>query len=103
MLWATSANAYFSTTVHVHAGEGHTVQTGGPYRFVRHPGYVGALVYQLGTPLLLGSWWGLIVAALSVPLFVLRTALEDRTLHQELPGYPEYAARVRYRLLPGVW
>jgi protein-S-isoprenylcysteine O-methyltransferase Ste14 len=102
VLWATASNAHFSTTVHVH-GEGHTVQTGGPYRIVRHPGYVGAIVYQVGAPLLLGSWWALVPAALSVPLFVLRTWLEDRTLQEELAGYREYAGRVRYRLLPGVW
>jgi protein-S-isoprenylcysteine O-methyltransferase Ste14 len=79
------------------------VQTGGPYQFVRHPGYVGAIVYQLATPFLLGSWWALIPMTLSAPLYVLRTALEDRVLHEELDGYKEYAQQTRYRLLPGIW
>ncbi len=101
VLWATYANAFFSTTVRIHDGQ--TVQTGGPYRFVRHPGYVGAVLYQLATPFLLGSWWALAPMALTVPLLVLRTALEDRMLQEELAGYREYAGRVHYRLLPGVW
>ncbi len=103
VLWATASNASFSTTVRIQKERGHTVQTGGPYQFVRHPGYVGAILYQLATPFLLGSWWALIPMILSVPLFVLRTALEDKTLHEELPGYAEYAQQTRYRLLPGVW
>lgn len=82
---------------------GHTVQTGGPYQFVRHPGYVGALLYQLATPFLLGSWWALVPMLLTIPLFIIRTALEDKLLHNELDGYRQYATRVRYRLLPGVW
>jgi protein-S-isoprenylcysteine O-methyltransferase Ste14 len=103
LLWATASNAYFSVTVRIQDERGHTVQTGGPYQYVRHPGYVGAIVYQLATPLLLGSWWALIPMAITLPLYVLRTALEDRTLREELPGYAEYAEQTRYRLLPGVW
>jgi len=103
LLWATASNAFFSTTVRIQEERSHTVQTGGPYQFVRHPGYVGAIVYQLATPFLLGSWWALIPMTLSAPLYVLRTALEDRTLHEELDGYRDYAQRVRYRLLPGIW
>lgn len=103
LLWATASNAFFSTTVRIQADRGHTVQTGGPYQFVRHPGYVGGILYQLATPFLLGSWWALIPMVLSVPLYVLRTALEDRTLHEELEGYAGYAQQTRYRLLPGVW
>jgi protein-S-isoprenylcysteine O-methyltransferase Ste14 len=101
VLWATGSNAYFSTTVRIQAG--HTVQTGGPYQFVRHPGYMGAILYQLATPFLLGSWWALIPAFLSVPFLAVRTALEDRMLCHELNGYQEYAQVTRYRLLPGVW
>ncbi len=101
VIWATASNAFFSTTVRIH--KEHTVQTGGPYQFVRHPGYVGAILYQLATPFLLGSWWALIPMVLSVPLFVVRTRLEDRMLREKLAGYKEYAANVRYRLLPGVW
>jgi protein-S-isoprenylcysteine O-methyltransferase Ste14 len=103
LLWATASNAFFSTTVRIQHERGHTVQTGGPYQFVRHPGYVGAVVYQLATPFLLGSWWALIPMILSLPLYVLRTALEDRTLHEELDGYEEYAQQTRYRLVPGIW
>jgi protein-S-isoprenylcysteine O-methyltransferase Ste14 len=103
LLWATASNAFFSTTVRIQEERGHIVQTGGPYRYVRHPGYVGGIVYQLATPFLLGSWWALIPMILTVPLYVLRTALEDKTLHEELDGYAEYAQRTRYRLLPGVW
>ena len=103
LLWATASNAFFSTTVRIQEERGHTVQTGGPYQFVRHPGYVGGILYQLATPFLLGSWWALIPMILSVPLYVLRTTLEDKTLHEELDGYKEYAQQTRYRLLPGIW
>jgi protein-S-isoprenylcysteine O-methyltransferase Ste14 len=103
VLWATASNAFFSTTVRIQKERGHTVQTGGPYQFVRHPGYVGAILYQLATPFLLGSWWALVPMVLSVPFYFVRTVLEDKTLHDELDGYKEYAERVRYRLLPGVW
>jgi len=103
LLWATASNAFFSTTVRIQEERGHTVQTGGPYRLVRHPGYVGGIVYQLATPFLLGSWWALIPMVVSAPLYVLRAALEDRTLHEELDGYREYAQQTRYRMLPGVW
>jgi protein-S-isoprenylcysteine O-methyltransferase Ste14 len=82
---------------------GHSVASGGPYRFVRHPGYVATILVELSLPLLLGSWWAFLPSAVSVVLYVLRTALEDRTLHAELTGYPDYARRVRYRLLPGIW
>ena len=103
ILWATVSNAFFSTTVRIQKERGHTVQTGGPYQFVRHPGYVGGLLYQLSTPFLLGSWWALGPMILTVPLFIIRTVLEDRLLVNELAGYRAYAARVRYRLLPGAW
>ncbi|MDY7076402.1 MAG: isoprenylcysteine carboxylmethyltransferase family protein [Chloroflexota bacterium] len=102
-LWATASNTFFSFSVRIQEDRGHTVQTGGPYRFVRHPGYVGAMLYQLATPFLLGSWWALIPMGLSVPFYVLRTALEDKTLHEELDGYKKYAQQTRHRLIPGVW
>jgi len=101
ILWATVANRFFTTTVQVQPD--HQVQSGGPYRYVRHPGYVGAMVYQLASPIILGSWWALIPAAGIAVCIVLRTALEDRFLHAHLDGYRDYAARVRYRLVPGVW
>ena len=77
--------------------------TSGPYAVVRHPMYVGIILQNLGTPLILGSRWAYVPSGLVVALFVVRTALEDRTLQEELPGYREYARRVRYRLVPGVW
>ena len=82
---------------------GHTVATGGPYRIVRHPGYSGAILSQLSTPLLLGSIWALIPSIGSVIFYVLRTSLEDATLILELPGYLEFTRETRFRLLRGVW
>lgn len=79
------------------------METGGPYRYVRHPGYVGALLVYISSPLALASLWTFVSATLLVVLFIFRTALEDQTLQLELEGYAEYAQRVRYRLLPGVW
>jgi len=102
-MWAMTANAFFAEGVRIQTERGHTVAAGGPYRFVRHPGYVGAIVSNVATPLLLGSWWALLPAAVLTALFVLRTALEDRTLQAELPGYTEFTRQTRYRLLPGVW
>jgi protein-S-isoprenylcysteine O-methyltransferase Ste14 len=103
VVWATAANAFFSQIVRIQEERGHAVVTGGPYRLVRHPGYVGTLLVELASPLALGSLWALIPGGLSAILFVVRTALEDRTLQAELPGYSEYAAQTRYRLIPGVW
>ena len=101
--WAMVSNKFFSTAVRIQMDRDQTVATGGPYRYVRHPGYVGYLLSALATPLIFGSLWALILEGLVVCLFVIRTALEDRTLLEELDGYRAYAAQVRYRLLPGVW
>ena len=101
--WAMVANRFFSGVVRIQKERGHHVVTGGPYRVVRHPGYVGGILAAIATPPLLGSLWGLIPATAYVVVIVVRTALEDRTLHEELPGYGAYAQRTRYRLLPGVW
>ena len=101
--WATAANAFFSQIVRIQEERGHAVVSNGPYRFVRHPGYVGTILFELSTPVMLGSWWALIPGGLAALLFVVRTSLEDRTLQEELNGYREYAQAVRYRLLPGVW
>jgi protein-S-isoprenylcysteine O-methyltransferase Ste14 len=103
LVWAMAANAFFSQTVRIQEERGHAVATGGPYRYVRHPGYAGSLLFQIGTPLMLGSLWTFIPAGLAALLFVVRTALEDKTLLEELDGYAEYAQQTRYRLLPGVW
>lgn len=102
-LWAVSANAYLATYVRIQDDRGHRVVTTGPYRYVRHPMYVGTIFFGLCIPLFLGSWWALIPGGLIAAIFVIRTALEDKTLREELPGYAEYAQRVRHRLLPGVW
>lgn len=102
-LWAMASNRFFSSFMRIQTDRGHIVETGGPYRYVRHPGYVGALLTYMASPLALASLWTFIPAALLLLLFVLRTALEDRTLQAELKGYADYAQRVRYRLLPGVW
>jgi protein-S-isoprenylcysteine O-methyltransferase Ste14 len=101
--WAMVSNPFFSTVVRIQTDRGHTVATGGPYRFVRHPGYAGALALTLATPFLLGSWPALIPAAALMTILIVRTILEDRTLRRELPGYVDYTGRVRYRLLPGIW
>lgn len=101
--WGMVSNKFFSTAVRIQAERDHTVATGGPYRYVRHPGYVGFIVASFATALALGSLWALIPAALMMVLLIVRTALEDRTLQEELSGYKEYAERVRYRLLPGIW
>ena len=101
--WAMAANQFFSGVIRIQTDRGHMVQTGGPYRFVRHPGYVGGMLHHLAAPLMPGSWCALIPGGIGALLFVLRTALEDATLQRELPGYADYAQRTRYRLLPGVW
>ena len=82
---------------------GHSVVTEGPYRVVRHPGYVGTLISFLATPLALGTPWVYVASGLMALVVVIRTALEDRTLIEELPGYAEYTRQTRYRLLPGIW
>jgi protein-S-isoprenylcysteine O-methyltransferase Ste14 len=102
-LWAKRVNGFFSSVVRVQADRGQQVCQDGPYRFVRHPGYVGGLLYGIATPLILGSYWALVPALVAALLLVGRTALEDRTLQRELAGYGAYSEAVRYRLLPGVW
>lgn len=102
-LWAMASNAFFAEGVRIQKERGHTVATSGPYRYVRHPGYTGAILSQMATPLLLGSLWAAIPTIASAALYILRTYLEDRTLLRELPGYEAYAQRTRYRLLPGIW
>jgi len=103
VIWAMRSNLFFSKVVRIQSDRGHSVATGGPYQIVRHPGYVGASAQSLATPLILGSVWALIPGALAVLLLVIRTVLEDKTLHEELDGYKEYAQQVPYRLLPGIW
>ncbi len=103
VVWATASNAYFSQIVRIQSERGHAVATGGPYHTVRHPAYLGAILYELAVPVLLASWPALLISGLSVILLILRTALEDRTLQAELSGYTDYARQVPCRLLPGIW
>jgi protein-S-isoprenylcysteine O-methyltransferase Ste14 len=103
VVWATVSNPFFSQIVRIQSERGHVVIAGGPYLYVRHPAYAGAILYEAAVSVLLASWWALIASGLNVFLLILRTALEDRTLQAELGGYIDYARRVHYRLLPGVW
>ena len=102
-VWSMGVNPFFEKTVRIQTERGHRVIDSGPYAFVRHPGYLGFIGWGLSVPFLLGSWWALLPAVLSVVGIIVRTALEDRTLAAELSGYTAYAERVRYRLLPNVW
>ncbi len=101
--WAMTANNFFSATVRIQEDRGHTVVTTGPYRIVRHPGYVGGFLFYAGLAGVLGSRWGFLCLGASFLLMVVRTALEDRTLRRELPGYEAFCMRTRFRLLPGIW
>lgn len=100
---ATRANPFFSAAVRIQRDRGHRVVDQGPYRWVRHPGYAGASVAHLALPIALGSLWGLAPAVLGVGLLACRVIGEERMLREGLPGYAEYARRVRWRLVPGVW
>lgn len=102
-VWALVENCFFSSVVRIQTDRGHVVCDSGPYRIVRHPGYAGNVLPLLGIVLALSSLWTLIPAAVALVIAVIRTALEDRTLQEELPGYKEYARRVRYRLFPGIY
>jgi len=102
-LWALAVNKFFSKMVCIQHERGHRVVTAGPYRYVRHPGYVGWILMGMTPPLILGSLWATIPVAPAVCLIVLRTWLEDRTLQKELEGYSDYSRRVRQRLLPRIW
>ncbi len=101
--WAMIANAYFSTAVRIQSDRGQTVCRTGPYRFVRHPGYVGFILQSLCVPFLLGSLWALIPGITAAALMIIRTSFEDRMLQAELPGYRDFVQEVRYRLVPGIW
>ena len=101
--WAFAENRFFFSVVYIQIDQGHVVCDSGPYRIVRHPGYAGNILPLLGIVLALSSVWTLIPAAVALIIAVIRTVLEDHTLQQELPGYREYASRVRYRLIPGIY
>lgn len=101
--WALIANRFFSGVVRIQEDRGQVVISSGPYCWLRHPGYSGALLSYLATPFLLDTWWACLPALLLTAIMVTRTALEDRTLQEKLPGYKEYTRKVRFRLFPGIW
>jgi protein-S-isoprenylcysteine O-methyltransferase Ste14 len=103
VLWALMVNPFAEAAVRIQKERQHVAITKGPYGFVRHPMYTGLILGSASPPLILGSAWALVPAALTMVLFLVRTALEDRTLRAELPGYAEYAQQTRYRLVPGIW
>lgn len=101
--WALLENRFFSAVVRIQTERRHQVCDTGPYRWIRHPGYAGSLLYYLAVPFLLNRAWAFIPSLLTVFLLIVRTHLEDRTLREELPGYEEYASQVPFRLIPGLW
>jgi len=101
--WALTENRFFSTVVRIQKDRGHMVCDSGPYRIVRHPGYAGNILALPGIVLALGSVWTIIPIIVALIIAVIRTTLEDKTLHEELQGYRDYASRVRYRLIPGLF
>ena len=101
--WAMIVNRYFESTVRIQEDRDHEVVSTGPYRFVRHPGYLSGILWMSSVPLILGSLYTLLPVMIYSVMMILRTHLEDRTLRDELPGYAEYAERVRFRLVPWVW
>jgi protein-S-isoprenylcysteine O-methyltransferase Ste14 len=101
--WAMAVNRFFECSVRIQVDRGQHVCKEGPYRFIRHPGYAGLILSMMTAPLVLGSCWGLVLTFILILGIITRTALEDRTLQKELPGYREYAQKVKYRLLPFIW
>jgi protein-S-isoprenylcysteine O-methyltransferase Ste14 len=96
-------NSFLSPMVRIQEERNQTVISSGPYHYVRHPMYAGGLLLFLGTPLLLGSWYGLLLFLLFIPGIAVRAVLEERVLRKELPGYDAYMAQIKYRLIPYVW
>jgi protein-S-isoprenylcysteine O-methyltransferase Ste14 len=102
-LLAQKQNKFFSSTVRIQTDRDHTVCDTGLYKFIRHPAYLGSIIQLSGFPLLFGSLWSILPAGLLIVLHIIRTYLEDKTLHEELSGYPEYSLNTRYKILPWVW
>jgi protein-S-isoprenylcysteine O-methyltransferase Ste14 len=103
IMWVFRENSFAAPVVKVQAERHHHVISSGPYAFVRHPMYSGIMLFFFGVPLLLGSWWGVAIAPVFAALFAIRARIEERALVEGLPDYADYAARVRYRLVPGIW
>jgi len=103
IMWVMRANSFAAPVVKVQTERGHRVVSTGPYAWVRHPMYSGTILFFVGAPLLLGSWWGVALSPLFVILFAVRSGIEERALIAGLPGYADYTRRVRYRLVPGLW
>lgn len=101
--WVMRENTFLSQVVKIDKDRGHKVVTTGPYAVVRHPMYIVVIILLFAVPVALGSRFALILAAFLTLLLIIRTNFEDRTLHEELKGYPEYAKQTRYRLIPGIW
>jgi protein-S-isoprenylcysteine O-methyltransferase Ste14 len=101
--YALITNRFFSGMVRIQSERGHHVISTGPYRWIRHPGYAGALISYLATPILLESWWAMIPVGLTLIIIIIRTDLEDQALGRKLEGYQAYAQKVPYRLFPGIW
>jgi len=103
IMWVMHENSFAAPVVKLQTERGHRVVSTGPYAWVRHPMYSGSVLFFVGAPLLLGSWWGVAMLPLFIALFAIRAGIEERALIAGLPGYDDYATRVRYRLLPGLW
>ena len=103
IMWVFRENSFAAPVVKVQTARHHHVISSGPYAFVRHPMYSGIMLFFVGVPLLLGSWWGVAIAPAFAVLFAIRARIEERALIEGLPGYADYAERVRYRLVPGLW
>jgi protein-S-isoprenylcysteine O-methyltransferase Ste14 len=102
-VWASAVNKFYSRLVRIQTERGHHVVSDGPYKYIRHPGYTGIIIFMLTTALALNSLWTLTLSGALSLLLILRTALEDKTLQEELGGYKEYTQKVKYRLVPGLW
>ncbi len=103
IFWVVKENPYLSRVVEIQKDRGHKLISTGPYQYVRHPMYLGSIVWLVCFPLALGSWTAFLPCIYLIGLTVVRTGLEDRTLHEELEGYPSYANKVKYRLIPRIW
>jgi protein-S-isoprenylcysteine O-methyltransferase Ste14 len=102
--WAMTVNRFFSSVVRIQTDRGHVVVTTGPYAVIRHPGYTAGIIIMVASGIALGSWISAVVLMIgSLPFLLYRAVTEDRVLRAQLPGYSDYAARVRWRLFPGLW